>query len=482
MPGVTSVGFTHPTAEWEPDLMARPNRNARLESSRGRDAAAPARSVPATRLGALVVALVPLVGCANFVSPISQWRAAYDGKLIRKMSPEEMADASGPADPSNLFQRWLTPKGNPTLKSTQPPTSTLVLGSDGWRPIAKPAPDPEADAEFQAAMKLFEQGKFEEAEKQFARIAKNRKQTTWGENAQLYVAECQFHRKKHVDAHDSYEKLHADYPATNHLDKLTQREYEIAQIWLAQGDPKAPAEKKLPWTAHFDGQLPIIDTDGSALKALEHVEHNNPEGPLADKAGIAIADFYMKHQDYETAAMYYDQFIEFYGKKKSPFLQYAQLAGIDARMKGYQGPDYDAAGLEKARQLIGQTMGTFPERPAGFEKLYLTLDHINDAEAEKTFHIGMQYKRRNKVASAEYYFGKIPQRWPNSPWAVKAKSELAQLAKMPRTPSKPSRIIIPPGATDPFMSAGPMGGMMGGMGGMMGMGGMGMMGMPGGMM
>jgi outer membrane protein assembly factor BamD (BamD/ComL family) len=397
------------------------------------------------------------------------------------MSPEEMADASGPADPNNLFQRWLTPRGNPTLKSTEPPPSTLVLGSDGWRPIAKPAPDPEADAEFQAAMKLFEQGKFEEAEKQFVKIAKNRKQTTWGENAQLYVAECQFNRKKYLAAHDSYEKLHADYPATNHLEKLTQREYEIAQIWLAQADPKAPPEKKLPWTAHFDGQLPLIDTDGSALKALEHVEHNNPEGPLADKAGIAIADFYMKHSDYETAAMYYDQFIEFYGKRKSPFLQYAQLAGIDARMKSYEGPDYDASGLEKARQLIGQTMSTFPERPAGFEKLYLTLDHINDAEAEKTYKIGMQYKGAKKVASAEYYLGKVPQRWPNSPWAVKAKSELAELAKMPRKPSKPSRIIIPPGATDPFMSSGPMGGMMGGMGGM-GMGGMGMMGMPGGMM
>ena len=110
----------------------------------------------------------------------------------------------------------------------------MVLGSDGWRPIAKPAPDPAADAEFQAALKLFQQGKFEEAEKQFAKIAKNRKETTWGENAQFYLAECQFQRKKYVNAHDSYEKLHADYPATEYLDKLTQREYEIAQIWLAQ--------------------------------------------------------------------------------------------------------------------------------------------------------------------------------------------------------------------------------------------------------
>ncbi len=465
--------------------MARPIRNARARPNRGRTPAAPARFVPAIRLAGVVLALLPLAGCANFVSPLSQWRAAYDGNLFRKLSPEEMADASGPADPNNLFARWMTPKGNPTLKSTEPPPSTMVLGSDGWRPIAKPAPDPEADAEFQAAMKLFEQGKFEEAEKPFAKIAKNRKQTTWGENAQFYVAECQYQRKKYVERprqlREAPRRLPGDEPSGQAHPARIRDRADLAGADRSQGAP----EKKLPWTARFDGQLPIIDTDGSGLKALEHVEHNNPEGPLADKAGIAIADFYMKHADYETAAMYYDQFIEFYGKKKTPFLQYAQLAGIDARIKSYDGPDYDASGLEKARRLIGQTMSTFPERPAGFEKLYLTLDHINDAEAEKTYLIGMQYKRRKKVASAEYYLGKVPQRWPNSPWAVKAKTELAELAKMPRKPSKPSRIIIPPGATDPFMSTGPMGGMMGGMGmGGMGMGGMGMggMGMPGGMM
>src|SRR5262249_39324836 len=158
-------------------------------------------------------------------------------------------------------------------------------------------PDPQADAEFQAALKLFQQGKLEEAEKQFATIAKKRKQTTWGENAQFYVAECQFQRKKYVAAHDSYEKLYADYPATNYKDKLARREYEIAQIWLAQTDPKAPPEKKLPWTARFDGQLPLIDTQGSGIKALEHVEHNYPDGPMADQAAIEIADFYMNHQD-----------------------------------------------------------------------------------------------------------------------------------------------------------------------------------------
>jgi hypothetical protein len=51
------------------------------------------------------------------------------------------------------------------------------------------------------------------------------------------------------------------------------------------------------------------------------------------------------------------------------------------------------------------------------------LDKINDAEAEKTFTTGMYYKRIGKAASAEFYFGKILQRWPNSPWAVKAKAQ-----------------------------------------------------------
>jgi outer membrane protein assembly factor BamD (BamD/ComL family) len=479
--------------------MVRQIRNARIEPDDRRNADGRARSDHssparrplaarirpgrAARLAALLLAVVPLAGCANLMSPLGTWRAAYDGNLFKKLSPEEMADAGGTTDSTNLFQRWLTPRGNPALKSSEPPSSTMVLGSDGWRPMAKPAPDPQADAELDAAMKLFQQAKFEEAEKAFTKIAKDRKGTTWGENSQYYLAESQFQRKKYVAAHDSYEKLYADYPATAYKDKLTKREYEIAQVFLVQSDPKAPDDKKLPWTARFDGRLPIIDSQGTGLKALEHVRNNYPDGPMAERAAIEIADFYMKHEDYESAAMYYEQFVDEYSGKKSPHVQYAQLAAIDARMKGYLGPEYDAAGLEKARGLIGKTMNTFPDRDASFEKLYLTLDHINDAQAEKRFTTGMYYKRTGKVASAEYYLGMIPQRWPNSPWAVKAKTELAELAKMPRKPSKPSKIIIPPGASDPFMSSGPGGGMMGGMGGMGGMGMPGMgMGMPGGMM
>jgi outer membrane protein assembly factor BamD (BamD/ComL family) len=287
------------------------------------------------------------------------------------------------------------------------------------------------------------------------------------------VAETQYQRGKYVDAHDSFEKLHADYPVTDYLDKLVSREYAIAQLWMQQDDPKAPKDKALPWYSRFDGRMPIIDTQGYALKALEHVRHNDPTGPLADDAALQIAEYYVNHHDFESASLYYDQFIAEY--PKSPYLQKVQHAAIDTRLKGYLGPEYDASGLEKARTMVQKTMKTFPERQASYEGLYHTLDIINNAQAEKTFLTGAYYKRVGKIQAAEFYLGKIPQRWPNSPWAVKAKGELAVLAKMPRTLSKPSKIMIPPGSTSP------MGGGMGGMGGMgmggMGMGGMGMGGM-----
>jgi outer membrane protein assembly factor BamD (BamD/ComL family) len=345
--------------------------------------------------------------------------------------------------------------------------------------MSTPKADPKADAELKAAMDLYKQDKMAEAERAFAKIAKARKGSPWGEKAQFYIAEIQYQQKKYVYAHDSYEKLIAEYPGTEFLEKLVSREYEIAKIWLAQSDEKTKSDELLSWTSHFDGKQPLIDTQGLGLKALEHVRIHDPTGQLADDALMKIADYHMRNLDYESAGIYYDQLIM--DHPKSPLAHKAHLAAIDARMKSYQGPDYDASGLVRCRELVKQTLNKFPDQSAENNALYQTLDHINEAEAEKNYTIGAYYKKIGRVQAAEFYFGKIPQKWPQSPWAKKAKTELAALAKMPRTLSLPSRILTQPGATSPMMGGMGMGGMPGGGMGGMGMGGMGM-GSPGGMM
>lgn len=426
------------------------------------------RSRPALRLGAILAVVLTTSGCQG---TLNAWRMGRDSSLSRGPTSEELGDDR------NLMARWLSPKTGTPSGATQT-RSPLVLGSNGWRPM-KTTPNPEAEAEFQAAEKLLQQGNVDDAEAAFKKLAKKRKGTPWGERSQFALAESQFRRGRYVKAHDSYETLFADYPGTQYLDKLVSREYEIAQVWLAQYDPKTKPEQVIPWTGRFDGRRPLMDTNGHALQALEHVRQHDPLGPLSDDAVMRIADQHMHDGAFELAAMHYDQLGT--DHPKSPYLQRAQIASIDARIKDYIGPEYDGAGLEKAREMIKQTMATFPDRPEGNEKLYHTLDLINDQEAERTYVIADYYRRTGKVASAEFYYGKIRHRWPKSPWAVKAKTQLAALAKMPRTESLPSKIMSAPGSIDSFNGGSGMGAMGGGMSPMGGMPGMGMGGAPGGM-
>ena len=412
-------------------------------------------------------------GCSN---PGERWRLANDSAMAKTITPKEMGDDRG------LLARWLTPKATPPGTADKP--VGLILGRDGWEP-PKFKPDPQAEAEFASAEKIFQQGDFGRAEPIFKSIAKKRKDTPWGEKASFYLAETRYQRGNFVGAHDAFERLVADYPGTLFLEKVVAREYDIAQAWLIAAEPAKPktdkdkadrnaksddAIQKTTWTDHFTGRLPLVDTSSSAIQALEHVRKNDPLGPLSDDAVMKIAHHFEAKGDYETASLYYDQVTV--DHPKSEFLQQAQLSAVEMRMRGYLGPEYDGEGLEQARELVKQTMSTFPDRPEGDEDLLKKLDLINAQDAERTYAIGAYYRRIGKVPAAEYYFGKIVRRWPKSPYADKSKKQLATLAKMPRTKSVPSKIMSQPGANDPYSAS--AGGQnpaanLGGMGGMGGM-------------
>jgi hypothetical protein len=89
----------------------------------------------------------------------------------------------------------------------------------------------------------------------------------------------------------------------------------------------------LPRVARLDGRLPPFASRKFALEALEHVRHNDSSGPLADDAAIKIADYYMKRHEFDTAALYYSQFVVEY--PKSPLCAYARRAAFNARIRSY---------------------------------------------------------------------------------------------------------------------------------------------------
>lgn len=420
---------------------------------------------------AVLAALLATAGCQGGTGTFARWQMAHDASIAKGLTKAELGDSQG------LLSRWLAPKAPKSAGPDDKPGSTLVGGSDGWSKV-KTVSNPEAETALRAADALFQQGKLPEAEAAYAKIAKKHKGDPWGEKAQYYMAETRFQRGNYVGAHDSFELLHADYPGTQYLEKLVAREFEIATDWLdtveppakpvdkdkSPSDPKAKPDakadarssepRKEEWTERFNGRYPLVDRSSHALAILEHVRHNDPTGPLEDDAVMRIADYHFEHENYDEAAIYYDQLIQ--NNPKSPFYQRAQLSSINAKMRNYLGPEYDGSGLDEARETIKLTMATTTERRAETnDALYNTLALIKDQQAERSFHEGEFWRKTGYVGAAEYCFGEILQRWPKSQWAKKAKVQMAQLAKMPRKEVLPSKIMTQPGAADPY--AGGMG-------------------------
>jgi outer membrane protein assembly factor BamD (BamD/ComL family) len=443
-------------------------------SRRGRRLAGLARR--ALAVAGLVVATGPLAEAGVF----SDW-------LSDKMTPSmETPDTNGTSDKS-FFTRWMGKDKTPFTSGLLGESPTLV-GQKAWDK-SKADLSPISESELSAAMKLINTGQLEAAERILKVVAarETKKGTPYGEKAQYWLAETQFRLQKYVKSEDSFELLIKKYSGTEYYQKLAARQFQIAQIWLSSEDPKA---KPLDWRSRFDGRAPLLDASNYAIKALDHSRQHDPQGPLADDSVLRMADHYHTVGNFDDAALYYDQLINDPELRKSEYRERALLSSIDSKMKGYIGPEYDVAGLEQASDTIDKTFQEFPDLRASGEGLYHTKDLIKDQYAERAYTVAMYYLKIRKAAAAEYYFGMVIAKWPESKWAGESRKEMVKVAKMPRKASVPSKIMTAPGAADPSTmggqggnnggAGGAMGGLMNGMGGG-GMGGGGMGGGGGGM-
>ena len=111
--------------------------------------------------------------------------------------------------------------------------------------------------------------------------------------------------------------------------------------------------------------------------------------------------------------------------------------------------------------MVKQTMATFPDRPASNEKLYRTLDLINDQEAERTYVVGDYYRRTGKVPSAEFYFGQSPCAGPRASGRASPDRTSPHSPRCPASESRPQQDHDPAGQPRPLdpMAASGMGGM-----------------------
>lgn len=320
------------------------------------------------------------------------------------------------------------------------------------------------EAEYVAARKLFDSGRYEEAETLFLRLAERgrakwyelgkrlagqdaivkevAKKNPFREDALFYAGECAFQRERYREAVKRYETVMAEFPSTIHMETITRRFFSIAQLWLGfrdfvtteeiqpvsfdseRGVPveRAPSGEREPpglslMPNFTDPSRPITDTRGHALRLLRKIWMNDPTGPVADDALMLAASYHLRRGNYLEADRLFGILREEY--PKSPHLEAAFVLGSHVKLMAYQGPAYDATQLDDAERLKSAALRLFPDSDER-QRLQKELQLIREAKAQREWERVRFYEKKRRTQAMVVYARELLRLYPDTSFAPKA--------------------------------------------------------------
>jgi outer membrane protein assembly factor BamD (BamD/ComL family) len=366
---------------------------------------------PARRLWLPLLACCALApaGCATMKMPTWPWsKPAADAGLG---ADDESEVISSEFAPSPRQEGWDAFKGENIKRRWK-----KMVGRGPNEPVARQALA-EADT-------LFREGKYRQAIPQYKRAIDRWPDSAIEEDAMWQLAECWFFTDQYPKAEDQYDELVKKYANTKYLDRIAQRQFVIAQYWIALD------EKHHYWTIApniIDRSRPIFDTRGRALKAYDHVRINDPRGPLADDSVMAQANAHFLDRQWLDADYFYGLLRSEY--PDSDFLLQAHLLGLQAKLRAYQGPGYEGGILGEAEILADQVLVQFPDQlaPEDQDRVNRTRAEIAAQQALRHWNRAEFYAKGKHYTSARIYYALIARDYPKTMLAQQARQKFDQI-------------------------------------------------------
>lgn len=281
--------------------------------------------------------------------------------------------------------------------------------------------------------RLFVEKDYKRAAEQYREAADRWPNSPIDQRALFLLGECHFWRDEYIEARDTYDELVSKHPNTRDLDTLIERQWSIAQYWerhhFDKGDiPMAPNL--------VDETRPRFDTIGQAIKTYDNIRLNDPTGPRADDAIMATAGVYFRQARFADADHHYTLLRRDYPRSEHQFN--AHLLGLQAKLRRYQGPDYDGTSLEEAKELAKQIKVQFAGRLTQEEK-----DRLRDVQAQLIKEVELRelkmaeyYDNTKYFGAARDYYQRLATEHPESPVGTQARERAQELSGLPEKPPK----------------------------------------------
>ncbi|MEZ6057158.1 MAG: tetratricopeptide repeat protein [Planctomycetaceae bacterium] len=338
-------------------------------------------------------------------------------------------------------------------------------------------------AELEAAQRLYDDGRYAQADEAFQRIAEKHGRSKWDvrnlgrrkqvsalaefdpegnpieEDAIFMRGQSLFKQGRFSDAEEQYAFLLKKYPNTRHLDVTTRQLFRISREWLGFPDaedtelvrlaygnnPPSLAQRRngaSGFPKFGDKSRPAFDPKGRALESLRLIWLHDASGDLADDALMMAANYYVQQENPVEAAQHYRLLREQF--PDSPHTKDALLIGSKVALATYNGPGYDPTPLNESRQLTLAAL-QYPDLEPGERKsLENALESFKEAEVEPYWTEVQFYLTKKQPESAILTCNYIINKYPNSKFARRAYGVIDQLVASGSVPRNSPLVQAPP--------------------------------------
>ncbi|HOX55798.1 MAG TPA: outer membrane protein assembly factor BamD [Candidatus Paceibacterota bacterium] len=308
------------------------------------------------------------------------------------------------------------------------PAPLVYRPGEGWvyEPVGGEAKwqRPRAKEQLEVAQALFDRKAYSLALRAARRVMQLWPTSDYGPQAQYLVARCYEADGELEKAFKEYQKLLEKQPKYENLAEVRQRQFQIANQYLAG-----------KWFK-FGGYLPYRSMTRTARMYAQIVK-TGPYSDVAPQAQLSIGTaqekqtiFFFKHPDYPEAIKAYDLAADRYFDQPEVAAEAIFRAGL-AYKEEAQSADRDRTTAGQAIAKFTDFMALYPDEPRvpDAQKLIASL---RGEQARGNFAIAQFYEKRKKWDGARIYYNEVLLQDPNSPYANSARQRIDQLKQRPQ--------------------------------------------------
>jgi outer membrane assembly lipoprotein YfiO len=256
---------------------------------------------------------------------------------------------------------------------------------------------------------------------------------TPGRDRGLYLmAEALFRKGDRIKAFYYLDELMDFYPDSRLFYASLEKQYQIADEFLSG----------YKMNVLF---LPIIDGEEEAIEMLFRIQQRSPGSPLAEKALLRSAQFYMERGDYDLASDAYGAYIRSY--PRSPDIAEIRMKRAFANVSQFRGLKFDSGPMIDAKAQFMEVALQHPETAQQYD-IPAIVAEIDTTFARKMLETADFYRRTGKSRGAAYTYEQVVKRFPNTPEAQVAQEQLARLPgyETPKPAEEPAADGVQPPA------------------------------------